>query len=224
MPSEMDRGARHDAVERALTAANVHRRRGDWEAAWRALDDALVMAPEHAPLLELMGQFNLEQGEYAAAAQCYRRALELEPGRPASELGFAKATLLLKEADAGGEDGPDPILAGRQPSDAMLRSTLVPGMGQAYAGDLNRGLAFLLPWLLLWTGLAWNLWGTLSNVKGSRFGPGGLLGEFGAGTWVLVASLVVLHLAAGIDAGRRLQRVAGDSADRPPLRGEDDDA
>ncbi|NUQ01648.1 MAG: tetratricopeptide repeat protein, partial [Armatimonadetes bacterium] len=60
-----------------MSAAAVYRRQGDFEAAWRALDDALAMAPEGAPVLELMGDLNLDQGEYEAAAQCYRRVLQI---------------------------------------------------------------------------------------------------------------------------------------------------
>ncbi len=210
MPSELDRGSRHDAVERALTTANVHRRRGDWEAAWRALDDALVMAPEHPPLLEMMGQLNLDEDQHAAAVQCFRRALELEPGRPAAELGFATATLLLKEAEAGVGEAPDPILAGRQPSDAMLRSTLVPGMGQAYAGEVGRGVAFLVPWLLLWSLLVWFVTSAGQNLRSApSVRQMSLLAALPPVVWVLGALLFVCHLASGIDAGRLLRRVTG---------------
>ena len=206
-PSAPGPSARQEAVERALTNANLQRRRGEYELAWRALDDALVMAPQHPPLLEMMGQLNLDEQQYAAAAQCFKRALDLEPGRQASEIGFAEATLLLKQSEADAAAGPDPILAARSPSEAALRSTLVPGMGQAYAGDLNRGLVFLIPWLMLWTGLAWSLWGALNGKR--HFGPNGLLGDIGPGAWTLVAVLLVWHLVSGLDAGALMKRLRG---------------
>jgi len=208
MPSEMSQGSRHDAVERALTAANLHRRRGDWEAAWRALDDALVMAPEHPPLLEMMGQLNLDEEQYAAAAQCFRKALELEPGRAASEVGYAQATLLLKEAEVGGEAA-DTILAGREPSDAMMRSAIVPGMGQAYAGEAARGAVFLVPWAVLWGMIIWFVTGTGQAIRSSaRFRGMSLTSALPPIVWVCAGALLVLHGIAAIDAARLMRRAA----------------
>ncbi len=204
MRSEFD-DPRQDAVSKAITVAQVHRRRGELEAAWRAIDDALAMAPEWPPLLELMGELNLDEGNLEAAVQCFRRALDAEPGRASAEVGLGRA--LLAAQPATGESGPDPLLARRKPATAAVLSALVPGLGQAYANDLSRGVTFFLVTMLGWFVVA-----NQYLVAMDRAGRGrarsllDLGGELGGLFWVASLLLLAWTVAAAVDAWVQLAR------------------
>lgn len=196
---------RTDAVERALSVASVHRRQGDYEAAWRALDDALAMAPEWAPVIELMGDLSLDQGDYEAAAQCYRRALQIEPRRATAEVGLGRA-LVLAQAEAAPVTY-DPVLERRQPSTAAALSVFIPGLGQAYANELGAGLAFFAGVLMLWIPLLWVYTSWLELSRRSRgAGPGILF-------WLVLLLVVAVHVWSAADAWTRLERARAGRAE-----------
>lgn len=201
--------ARLDAVDKALAAARIHRRRGDLEAAWRAVDDALALAPEWPPVLEAMGDLSYDDGDFEAASRCYRRALDLEPGRATAELGYANAVLAMR-GELAADDQPDEVLLKRRPADAAARSGVIPGLGQAYANDPARAAAFFGPWMVLLVATCWRFMGALSEAARSRRGLGGVVGD--PLMWCLGVLLLALHVASAVDAYRLLQRHAAPRA------------
>lgn len=192
---------RQRTVDRMLTSARLARRRGEMEAAWRCLDDALLLAPDDAAVFEEMGWLNLDEEEFEAAAQCFRRALELEPGRAGAETGLGNATVEAARSAAAeqAEAEPDTSLLGkRSPSRAALLSALIPGLGQMYATEFARGTAWLLAVLPCWY---LGLWGFVSRIDKHK---GGL-----AAAWYLLGvlgSLAVSGLSAW-DGWRAVQRL-----------------
>jgi len=217
MKSEGDEERRRAALERVLATAALQRRRGDFEAAWRAADDALALEPASASVFSLMGDLNADAEDWEAALQCYQRALELSPGLPGAEVGLGQATLAL----AGDLSGPDvepldPALLERTPEMAAVRSLILPGLGQAYAGDLGRGVVFLVVCLLAAGGVVWKLTALPAVARHLARGGGSpfaILNALGLSFWLLLAVLAALPVISGIDAYRLLkQRQAGEAA------------
>lgn len=159
MNSEQDHSARSDALAKMLTAARIHRRRGDLAAAWRSLDDALAIGADDAELWELMGLLNLDEDDLDAADTSLRKALALNPELKDAEVGLgtvtlelarraqaAEAQLLAFESGAAGR-------APKQQTDWIAQFALVlPGLRQMRSLAFGRGLLFLLGgpcWLYL---------------------------------------------------------------------------
>lgn len=190
------------AVERALAAAGLYRRRGDWEAAWRALDDALAIAPESAAVFTMMGDLNCDQGEYAAAAQCYRRALALEPGRADAEVGLGRATVHLENlaGEPSTERPPAALLVRRRPETALALSLLVPGLGQMYGLLVGRGIAFFVGAMVVWSIAGAGFVGLLERLRQRGSAAGGAW-------WAALALVFTYHLWAAVDAYVRLVRL-----------------
>ncbi len=216
MKSEGDEERRRAALERILSTAALQRRRGDYQAAWRAADDALALEPTSAPVFCLMGDLNADAEDWDAALQCYQRALELSPGLPGAEVGLGRATLALAGDLSGSDVEPlDPVLLERTPEMAAVRSLILPGLGQAYAGDLGRGVVYLVICLLAAGGVVWKLTalpGVVRHMARGGGSPFAVLSAVGVGFWLLLAVLAVLPVVAGLDAYRLLkQRQAGET-------------
>ncbi|MBI2301889.1 MAG: hypothetical protein HYU66_23545 [Armatimonadetes bacterium] len=188
------------ASERALSAAALYRRRGDTEAAWRALDDALAVDPDSAGVFALMGELNLDAEEWAAAAQCFRRALELQPELAAAEVGLGRASVGLEgiAGEAAGDEPDARVLARRKPETAFASSLVIPGLGQMYAGVVGRGAAFFVGALPFWALAAAQFTAHLDALMHPA--------QDAPGLWGLVLA-AVYHLAAACDAWRVLSRL-----------------
>lgn len=194
----VDRAA---TVDRMLTRARLERRRGQFAAAWQALDDALLLAPDSPDVLEEMGYLNLDEGEPEAAAQCFRRVLDLSPGRAGAEIGLGNATIEATRAELAEaqDDQPDTsALAKRSGSHAATLSSLLPGLGQMYATEFGRGWAFLLAAMPCWY---LTFWGVMSRIiPGAKEAPAALLS-------LGLTGVIVIHGFAGWDAWQAVQRL-----------------
>jgi tetratricopeptide (TPR) repeat protein len=139
-----DDPARQQALETMLATAGAHRRRGQYEAAWRCLDDALAVAPQSAAVFEMMGLLNLDTEELEAAEQCFRRALEIEPGRNGSEVGLGRVSVeLARRQPLTPELALAQVAALRAEERAIgvsaLFSSCIPGLGQMRLLEFGRG-------------------------------------------------------------------------------------
>ncbi|MCC7493852.1 MAG: hypothetical protein IT204_15965 [Fimbriimonadaceae bacterium] len=199
---------RVDAVNRALNLARSYRRRGHSAAAWRAADDALAMAPEEPAVLELMGELNLDSEFWEAAEQCFRRVLDLDPRRASAEVGLGKALVgLQQETVVQHPTATDRTAQRRTPSTAAALSFLVPGLGQAYADALERGIAAFLIALPLWGAVAWQYTALLGRSGGGQRVAIGLKVPPGPLFWGTVLLGLVWNCLAAWDAYRQ-QRLA----------------
>lgn len=205
MPSP-DESVRAQAVDRALAAAGMYRRRGEVEAAWRAVDDALAIDPRSAAVFELMGDLNCDQEDYPAALQCYRKSLEFEPGRKGAEVGVGRATVMLEAPPPNDEDDPalQAIVARRKPETAAGLSFIVPGLGQMYAMQFSRGGLFFGIALVLWLLVSRAFVDVLETLHRSR------AMTVGGGGWFLLTVLTVWQVYAALDAYACVQRLKGE--------------
>ncbi len=98
----MEAGLREDAAlpqgaYALLAQANLHRMRGQWDAAAEKCMAALRLAPDSASANSLLGDIYENQGRYDDAAQWYRMALDANPDSPADRL---KLDRLRRREDA----------------------------------------------------------------------------------------------------------------------------
>ncbi|MBI5835391.1 MAG: hypothetical protein HZB16_24065 [Armatimonadetes bacterium] len=209
----MNSNPRQEALDQALLMASRHRRKGDSAAAWRCVDDALTLAPESAPVFEMMGLLNLDVGEWQAALDCFGRALAIEPGRKNAEIGLGQATVELKRVESL---TPEAIMAQTQLKRdlekrahvAAIFSFCLPGLGQMRLLDFGRGGGFMLGELLL--GLLW--WacgfGLAASGRGGRMAAPHPTAAF----WLGAIVFFVYHCCAALDCNRLGRQIAEEEA------------
>lgn len=207
----MNSTSRQEALDQALAMASRHRRKGDTEAAWRCVDDALALAPDAAAVFEMMGLLNLDAGEWQAALSSFERALAIEPGRKNAEIGLGQATVEIKRVESL---TPEAIMAQnelrrefeRRASVASVLSFCLPGLGQMRLLDFARGGWFLAGELLLgvlWRAVGFGLMVPGRDGKWAATQPTGLF-------WLGMAVLLVYHSYAALDCSRLGREIAAE--------------
>ncbi|MCC6446427.1 MAG: tetratricopeptide repeat protein [Armatimonadetes bacterium] len=93
-----------------LAAANLHKIRGEWEAAIQKCVEALRIYPNNVSAHSLMGDIYSQKGDIGEALQWYRMALDLKPDSPSER---AKIEKLKAARDQE---------AARPPSEAILQA------------------------------------------------------------------------------------------------------
>lgn len=149
---------REQQAERLMTEANLWRTRGNPEKAEACAGQAVEVAPEHAGARELHGDMLQLLGELEQALEEYRESLRLEPHRPSAETRFARVTLALAaEAARTASDSSDPeaILKRessrgkkKSPAAALVWSLTLPGAGQFYNEEREKGAIILGVWIV----------------------------------------------------------------------------
>jgi tetratricopeptide (TPR) repeat protein len=196
-----------------VMAARNALRKGDREKAKELLKQAFALIPGEASAIELLGDIYLEEGETEKAAQLFERALQQHPGHHGFEEKLAichldlaemendrlSKTLLLTEGDKG-------KIFERQPAKAVSLSLLMPGAGQFYNDEMEKGGAFLAGAVLTCIGWAWPLLGAMKWLpKGQRFDVGAALATLSglplAFFWVMVIMWMATYVVSCIDAG-----------------------
>ncbi len=201
----MNSNSRQEALDQAMLLASRHRRKGDSEAAWRCVDDALTLAPESAAVFEMMGLLNLDAGEWQSALDCFERALAIEPGRKAAEIGLGQATVELRRQESL---TPEAMMAQtqlrgeleRRAAGAAILSFCIPGLGQMRLTDFGRGGLFLLGEVILgagWSALGFGLMAKVGD-HWKATSPNGLF-------WLGCLVLLAYHTWSAVDC-RQLGR------------------
>lgn len=157
--------------DRLLTLANVHRMRGQTRLAQETLQQALALSGDtpptrtDAPVYELLGDLLAADGKDSEARDAFDTAHKLDPGRASAERKLAQMVLRIADADREkalaeailrGEapavvDPLAPAAVKRSPVLAFLLSSVLPGVGQMYNGQIVKGIicaAVFLPALL----------------------------------------------------------------------------
>jgi tetratricopeptide (TPR) repeat protein len=113
-------------VQRRLADARAFRAQDRLEAAERALERALALAPDHAPAHRLMARVLEDQGRMAAAREHWARADALDPPPPPPpDTPVAESTRDLAVLLVGGADDEDDASArARRPDPALERRVL----------------------------------------------------------------------------------------------------
>jgi tetratricopeptide (TPR) repeat protein len=185
-------------LQRMLSNAALQQRRGEYEQAWRCLDDALTVAPESAAVYEAMGLLSMAQEEFEAAEQCFRRALERDPRRKVSAEGLGQATIEIKRREPV---PPEVAMARaaaeheRERRERQIRfvAYLLPGLHQMWLFEFGRGVLFFLSAMGLW---ALTIYGVDGSARHLQFNPLFWVGLMLTGVW---------HVLAALDASRLSQ-------------------
>ena len=88
-------------LELQVELAFLHLRRNDRTTARMILSQSLAARPHHPGILAALGQVIHLDGEYALAAETYRRALAIQPGDAAARRNLGACLLEMGERDAG---------------------------------------------------------------------------------------------------------------------------
>jgi tetratricopeptide (TPR) repeat protein len=196
---------RADKVNSLVIAARMALRRGHREDARAQLKQAFALSSTDRDALELLGDICLEEGEQEKAIIAFERGLKYHPQHPAFEEKIALAKLDLVEMETERllkqqgltnllEDGKHKT-ADRKPGAVAFLSLLLPGAGQFYNEDTERGLVFLaigVAFFLAWC-VPWRLGLTMGGFEKVWIG-------------VMVLAWLVTHVVSAIDAARETMR------------------
>lgn len=129
---------------------------------WQRLDTArdaahkiLELTPDSTSARELWGDVLLALGDKEAAAEEFKRAVELEPANADAERKYGLVVLELQEATQhrqaleSGDLSRFRGVANKDPAVAAGRSALFPGMGQLYNGEYEKGVVLAVLGLFL---------------------------------------------------------------------------
>lgn len=157
-----------------VMAARSAQRRGQKEAARAALRQALQMAPADAGALEVLGDLYVEEGEQAKAIAVYEKGLHHHPRHTAFEEKIAVSKLDLAEMEADKvrrqlflEHGDTEKWQDRNPGLAGSLSLVLPGAGQFYNDEYERGGVMLGVALVSFVGWYWPLTSAMRAVTAS---------------------------------------------------------
>lgn len=184
------------------------------------------IAPETTTAEELLGDLAMERGEFEQAREHYQRALEIEPANADAEARLGEAVLRIREGvDArvrmqeAVENPEEYTPFSKSPIVAAVYS-VVPGLGQLYNQQYEKGLALVTAAMLL---LAWVLSEVLSYTGASMIAVARnprlrseaaqeIVEAYGPMMWTLVALAVAAYFAIWIysivDAYRTCARMA----------------
>lgn len=206
-----------------VMAARNARRKGEKERALAELKQAFAAHPGDETAIELLGDIYLEDGETEKAFGLYRRALEVHPGHPKFEemLAICKLDLEEMEADrlaANLNISLEPIgkFEDRDPVKALTLSAFLPGAGQFYNEDNEKGAAFLALTLLSCLGWFYPIWTALAALpRSQRLNVGAALASLSSFWtllfWLCLALWLLTYIAsladAALSASRHNQRL-----------------
>ncbi|MCE5313567.1 MAG: tetratricopeptide repeat protein [Armatimonadota bacterium] len=142
--------------DKLITAAHVHRRRGDYAEADRAIRHALDMCPNDMDAREFAADMLFARGRLEQAAKEYKAILSEDASRTYAEEQYARVILQISEGKRQQEllkdmlENPSKYRApARSPLVAAILS-IAPGFGQIYNGQFVKGAALFTTTMILW--------------------------------------------------------------------------
>jgi len=154
MSSENPGFDRERELARLLAKANLHRLRGQPLEAEDTCRQALQLNPEDVLIREMLGDALSDAGKLKAALAEYRTALDHAPGKESLEKKFAKVTLGIADQEREKTMAQDMMLnphkyapRERSPVVAFI-SSVVPGLGQLYNGEIVKAAVIFGTFLL----------------------------------------------------------------------------
>lgn len=189
--------------DRLMTAAAVHRRRGDYGQATQAVKQALQLFPDDIEAREFAADMIYAHGDVKKALEHYKAILEIEPTRATAESKYARIVVELAEAERQvgllkemiANPAKMRTAPPRNPGLAALLS-IAPGFGHIYCGQYKTGIAFFCGWLLSWLLFFWTLNPSVGVQVTQKLSPGSV--AFGC----LAA---MLHISAIITAAQKAE-------------------
>jgi len=211
-----------DLVRRAHRAIGM----GRPDQAARFAEEAAALAPETTTIEELLGDVAMAEGHFVEARQHYHRALEIEPSNADAEEKYAEAVLRIDSTTRRVErmeeavDSPDEYTAFRRNPVAAAFWSVIPGFGQLYNHEYEKGLAMLGAAMLL---LAWLLsklltYSGASLIAGARNprldteGARQVVEGYSAVTWTLIVLAIIAYVAIWVYSIFDAYRVCAEQA------------
>lgn len=169
--ADVDSLRRSEAAAGCVMAARNALRKGERERAKSLIKEAFGHWPGDIAALELLGDMLLEEGETEPALRLFERALQAHPNYAPFEEKLAICKLDLAEIEADKSLRFHPILGDekskifeRSIAKALTLSLILPGAGQFYNDENEKGTAYLVAGIV--SSIAWfyPLWSALSRL------------------------------------------------------------
>ena len=203
-PRNPDAIAEKEKFDRLMTAAAVHRRRGDYAEATEAIKQALQIFPDDLDAREFAADMIQAHGDLQKAADHYKAILEIDPERASAETKYAKAILEIAEGKRQRElvaymlDNPGKMQGQRRnPTIAALLS-IAPGVGHIYCGLYAVGMALFGAWILSWMLFFW----TLGDSMGVQ-----ITQKLTAASTAFACIAAAVHIYALVSAAQQAERI-----------------
>ncbi|MEN6355630.1 MAG: tetratricopeptide repeat protein [Armatimonadota bacterium] len=142
--------------DRLMTAAHVHRRRGDYDEAERTIKQALELSPDDLGAREFAADMLFARGKLEQAAEAYKAIMSADKSCASAEEKYAKAILQIAEGKRQ-QDLLHDILENpkkyRQPARSPIIAAILsiaPGFGQIYNGEFVRGVVIFVVTMVFW--------------------------------------------------------------------------
>ena len=189
---------------RLMTAARVYRRRDDYAAATKAVQQALQIMPNDLDAQEFAADMIYAHGDLQKAIDYYKLILQADPKRASAETKYAKAVLELAEGHRQRElvqqmlDNPvKPHVSRRNPAIAAMLS-IAPGFGHIYCGLYTVGIALFCGWVFAWMLFFW----TLGESVGVQ-----ITSRLTAASTAFACIAAALHIYALVSAAQHAERI-----------------
>lgn len=151
----LDQAGKKTEFDRLMTAAIVHRRRGDYVQATQTIKQALQIIPDSIEAREFAADMIYAHGDIKKAAEHYKAILTIEPTRASAEEKYAKAIVEISEADRQRElmrlmiENPGKYRVA-QPKNATIAVlfSMAPGFGHIYCGQYMMGIGIFTGWMV----------------------------------------------------------------------------
>lgn len=212
--------AAQEEATKHLMAARMRVRKGEREAAYGEIKRAFAAHPGDRNAIEMLGDLYLEDGETEKALTLYQRALKAHPNDALFEekLAICRLDLAEIEADRIAKDSGDPLailqsqaesgqLYERVPHKAVSLSLFLPGAGQFYNDEVEKGAAFLGAGLLSFIGWFYPMWTQASKLpKAQRLDFGTAISSLHGGWnvlfWLMLLTWLAVYAGSMTDAGK----------------------
>lgn len=217
-PDVSDLRRQEEAGAHIMSARNALRK-GERKRARDEIKKAFAINPGDVSAVDLMGDMLLEEGETEKALALYLRALQQHPKNPIFEekIGLCRLDLAEMENDRIAKtiviDGDANVVKfiERVPHKAVSLSLFLPGAGQFYNEENEKGIAFLVAGLVCCIGWFYPMASAMQTLRPRDYlNLPAILGAMSStSTFVFWASLTlwsVVYVASMIDAGTSASR------------------
>ena len=212
--------AAQEEATKHLMAARMRVRKGEREEAYNEIKRAFAAHPGDRAAIEMLGDLYLEDGETEKALNLYERALKAHPDYVPFEekLAICRLDLAEMEADRAAKNSGDPLailqsqmendaIYERVPHKAVSLSLFLPGAGQFYNDEVEKGVAFLAAGALSFAGwFSPMLSQTYKLPTSQKFdflaAISSLHGGWSVLFWLSLLTWLAVYVASMVDAGR----------------------
>lgn len=227
---DIEKAKRTEKVGTLVMSARLALRRGRREEARAMLKEAFALEATDAAALELLGDVFLEEGEQEKAMKVFERGKSYHPQNTAFEEKIALCLIDINEVRHNRElqkqfleQGDKDRWMDRKPQLGFGLSLIVPGAGQFYNDENERGFVFIGLWILTFCGWFYPLANGLQRVvspQGRGIDVGRAISAMSSGLqlwfWFMFAVWTVTIVLAAVDgmlgaerANRERRRVYG---------------